>query len=197
MLYSMIPASMLIINLILNWESLKKYGLFEKGQIDKKRVPVRYNYFILSAGCYFIVDMTWALLYEHHEIPILFPLIYSLTVFYFLFMLLTMLTWTRYLIAYKELEEAARLLCDIFVHSPVFRIGGDEFAVFLQGNDYTSRHELMDKLRSQVLENKRTGTGVILASGMSEYQPQTDSFVSDIFERADKKMYENKQSLKA
>ena len=55
----------------------------------------------------------------------------------------------------------------------------------------------MATLRNQVLENKRTGTGVILASGMSEYQPKVDSFVSDIFERADKKMYEDKQRLKA
>ncbi|MCR5000065.1 MAG: GGDEF domain-containing protein [Lachnospiraceae bacterium] len=97
----------------------------------------------------------------------------------------------------EYIRAAARLLCDIYVHSPVFRIGGDEFVVFLRGNDYTMRHELMDKLRAQVLENKRVGAGVILASGMSEYKPENDSFVSDIFERADRDMYDNKQKLKA
>ncbi|MDC7293214.1 GGDEF domain-containing protein [Butyrivibrio sp. DSM 10294] len=97
----------------------------------------------------------------------------------------------------EYIKASARLLCDIFVHSPVFRVGGDEFVVFLQGSDYSSRHELMDKLRSQVLDNKKMGAGVILASGMSEYKPESDSFVSDIFERADKEMYENKQSLKS
>ena len=96
----------------------------------------------------------------------------------------------------EYIKASSRLLCDIFVHSPVFRVGGDEFVVFLRGNDYESRHELMDKLRSQVLENKRTGEGVILASGMAEYDPVNDSFVSDIFERADKEMYEDKQRLK-
>lgn len=96
----------------------------------------------------------------------------------------------------EYIKSASHILCDIFVHSPVFRVGGDEFVVFLQGNDYVSRHTLMDKLQSQVLENKKTGEGVILASGMSEYKPETDNFVSDIFERADKEMYENKKNLK-
>lgn len=96
----------------------------------------------------------------------------------------------------EYIKASARLLCDIFVHSPVFRVGGDEFIVFLRGNDFTCRLELMEKLRGQVLENKRMGTGVILASGMSEYRPKSDNFVSDVFERADKEMYEDKQRLK-
>lgn len=66
MLYSMVPASMLIINLILNWQSLRKYGFREKTQNQGKAVPLRYNYFILAANCYFFVDMTWGILYENH-----------------------------------------------------------------------------------------------------------------------------------
>ncbi|MCR5237745.1 MAG: GGDEF domain-containing protein, partial [Lachnospiraceae bacterium] len=97
----------------------------------------------------------------------------------------------------EYIRASALLLCDIFVHSPVFRVGGDEFVVFLRGNDYESRHELMDKLRGRVLENKEAGDGVILAAGMSEYDPESDSYVSDIFERADKEMYEDKQKLKS
>ena len=97
----------------------------------------------------------------------------------------------------EYIRSTSQLLCDIFVHSPIFRIGGDEFVVFLRGNDYSSRHELMEKLRSQVLENKKANSGVILAAGMSEYNPETDSFVSEIFERADKEMYEDKKKLKA
>ena len=54
----------------------------------------------------------------------------------------------------------------------------------------------MEKLKNQVLENKRTGNGPILASGIAEYNPNTDSRVSDIFDRADKEMYEDKQRLK-
>ena len=97
----------------------------------------------------------------------------------------------------EYIRASAQILCDIFVHSPVFRVGGDEFVVFLRGSDYSSRKELMEKLRSKVLENKKNGDGAVLASGMAEYQPETDSFVSDIFDRADKEMYADKQSLKA
>ena len=95
------------------------------------------------------------------------------------------------------IKASARLLCDIFVHSPVFRVGGDEFVVFLRGSDFQSRDDLMNKLHGQVLENKKAGTGVILAAGMSEYNPENDTIVSDVFERADKEMYEDKQRLKS
>lgn len=97
----------------------------------------------------------------------------------------------------EYLRSSSQLLCNIFVHSPVFRVGGDEFVVFLKGNDYLARHELMNKLRSQVLENNKAGNGVILASGMSEYKTESDLFVSEIFERADKEMYEDKKKLKS
>ena len=97
----------------------------------------------------------------------------------------------------EYLRASSNLLCDIFVHSPVFRVGGDEFVVFLKGNDYSARIKLMDKLQSQIRENNKAGNGVILASGMSEYNPDKDHFVSEIFERADKKMYEDKKQLKS
>lgn len=97
----------------------------------------------------------------------------------------------------EYIRESAALLCGIFVHSPVFRVGGDEFVVFLRGNDYSARKELMEKLRGQVLENLKTNGGVVLASGMAEYLPESDSFVSEIFERADKDMYDDKARLKS
>ena len=97
----------------------------------------------------------------------------------------------------EYIKGAAKMLCETFVHSPVFRIGGDEFVVFLRGNDYSARDELMEKLFSTVRENQQTGIGPILSAGMSEYEPKADSRVSDVFERADKKMYENKQMLKS
>ncbi len=96
----------------------------------------------------------------------------------------------------EYIKASAQLLCDIFEHSPVFRVGGDEFAVFLLGNDYKNRQDLLNKLYAQVLDNQSTGNGPILAAGMSEYVPKTDSIVAEIFDRADKRMYENKRKLK-
>lgn len=97
----------------------------------------------------------------------------------------------------EYIQASAHLLCDIFAHSPVFRVGGDEFVVFLQGSDYDSRHFLLDTLRNHVFENKKSGQGVIIASGISSYNAQRDSLVSQIFKRADKDMYEVKKFLKS
>ncbi len=72
MLYSIAPASLLVINLILNWDTLKKYGFFVKEQDENKRVAIRYNQFILASGIYIFVDMSWGIMYEHHDIPVLF-----------------------------------------------------------------------------------------------------------------------------
>ncbi len=59
MIYSMVPAAMLIINLILNGESLIHYGFRVRKQGESDLVHVRYNHFILAACCYFFVDGTW------------------------------------------------------------------------------------------------------------------------------------------
>ena len=96
----------------------------------------------------------------------------------------------------EYIKKSAMLLCNTFVHSPVFRIGGDEFVVFLRGDDYSNREPLMKSLRAQVLESQRSGFGPVLASGMAEYVPEKDTLIAEIFDRADKDMYENKRSIK-
>lgn len=94
------------------------------------------------------------------------------------------------------LKKSAKLLCNIFVHSPVFRVGGDEFVVFLRGEDYSNRESLMKTLQTAVRENLQSGAGAVLASGMAEYIPEKDTLVSELFDRADKAMYKNKRELK-
>jgi diguanylate cyclase (GGDEF)-like protein len=96
----------------------------------------------------------------------------------------------------EYIKSSAKMLCDIFVHSPVFRVGGDEFVVFLRSEDFTHRDALMKKLRNRVEHNLKTGQRPILASGMADFLPGYDTSVSEIFARADKEMYENKQKLK-
>ena len=96
----------------------------------------------------------------------------------------------------EYIRSAAMLVCELFQHSPVFRIGGDEFVVILTGRDYGNRKELIGKLRETAQENIGTGKAV-LSSGISEYRPGEDHRVHDIFERADARMYENKHALKA
>lgn len=96
----------------------------------------------------------------------------------------------------EYIKESAKLLCNIFDHSPVFRVGGDEFVIFLRGDDYTNRESLMKTLQDQVWEYLKSKSGPVLASGMAVFTPEKDSLVSDIFDRADKAMYKNKRDLK-
>ena len=64
MLYSMLPAAFLMVNIILNWELFKKYGFRTTNLTYQNKVHVLYTRFLLAANCYFIVDMAWSFFYE-------------------------------------------------------------------------------------------------------------------------------------
>ena len=96
----------------------------------------------------------------------------------------------------EYIRTSCMLICRIFSHSPVFRIGGDEFAVLLRGQDYENRESLLATLRRKVEENVRIGEGPVVASGMADYNTQEDHSIGEIFERADKFMYEDKTHIK-
>ena len=91
------------------------------------------------------------------------------------------------------LKDACKTICHIFAHSPVFRVGGDEFVVISRGNDYENIEILLAKLNKINRDNASNG-GIIIASGMSKFDH--DENVAKVFERADAAMYENKKKLK-
>ena len=97
----------------------------------------------------------------------------------------------------EYIRSACRMICHIFAHSPVYRIGGDEFAVLLRGNDYSQRDALFLKLRDKVKENFNIENAPVIASGIADYDPGRHNKVSEVFELADSRMYENKKELKA
>ena len=91
--------------------------------------------------------------------------------------------------------SACEMICEHYKHSPVFRIGGDEFAVILQGQDYENRRAILEAFNAQIEMN--VGTNNVVASlGMAEYNPETDNTFHAVFSRADAGMYERKQELK-
>ena len=95
----------------------------------------------------------------------------------------------------EYIRSASVMICELFTHSPVYRIGGDEFVVVLTGRDYLSREAILKELREHSEGNIRTGE-VVVAAGMADYLPGQDTELCMIFDRADAKMYENKKSLK-
>ena len=95
----------------------------------------------------------------------------------------------------EYIRAACRLICQTWAHSPVFRVGGDEFAVILQNSDYHNRHGLLAQLNQQNRQNAETGE-VVVAIGMAEFDPAADATVAQVFDRADDMMYRNKSALK-
>ena len=99
------------------------------------------------------------------------------------------------------LETASRTICNIFSHSPVFRIGGDEFSVILRKEDYVNRDALIKQFE-EACEQINASTEnkweqVRISMGFAQYEPSSDNDVSDIVRRADKMMYENKRMRKS
>ncbi|MBO4384112.1 MAG: GGDEF domain-containing protein [Clostridia bacterium] len=95
----------------------------------------------------------------------------------------------------EYIRSACAMLCEYFKHSPVFRVGGDEFVVLLQGHDYETRHEILSDINSRIEENLMTGS-VVASLGMTEYDRENDRSFRDVFKRADELMYTRKMQLK-
>lgn len=93
------------------------------------------------------------------------------------------------------IQSACSLICNIFKHSPVFRIGGDEFVILLKGSDFENRTELMKALSNCIMENKQNKL-VTIASGISDFELESDASMQQVFERADAAMYINKKTFK-
>ena len=90
---------------------------------------------------------------------------------------------------------ACQRICHIFQHSPVYRIGGDEFAIILRGEDYLGRDALMSAMQEKNKESKGD-RHLEVAVGIGIYEPGTDKDFSAVFEKADKAMYANKEAMK-
>lgn len=95
------------------------------------------------------------------------------------------------------LLRTVKYICDLFKHSPVYRVGGDEFVVILQKEDYHNREAILSQLkpwnRKRNYEDDRPWDQLAFASGFSAYDPENDINFLHVFLRADAVMYENKK----
>ncbi|MBQ2529413.1 MAG: GGDEF domain-containing protein, partial [Treponema sp.] len=95
-----------------------------------------------------------------------------------------------------------QIVCHIFDHSPVFRIGGDEFVVVLRGHDLEHIDELIEEFNRQLKEKQDNAElqyweKVSAAIGYAVYDSAVDSDFDALFKRADDAMYKNKEAMKA
>ena len=94
----------------------------------------------------------------------------------------------------KLIKDASVMLCEYFKHGAVFRIGGDEFVIILQGKGFDTKDEVIKEFNQKVESNISTG-GVVISLGSSTLT-EGDEQLKDIFKRADQMMYERKKELK-
>ena len=92
------------------------------------------------------------------------------------------------------IKEGCMILCDAFARSPVYRIGGDEFVAIAQGKDYEMIENRLGKIDRANKRNDKANS-VTMAVGWAKFSKE-DRFVSDVFDRADSAMYENKKKMK-
>lgn len=96
----------------------------------------------------------------------------------------------------RYIRDGCMMICKKFAHSPVYRIGGDEFVVLLERSDYEDRSRLLNEFNEMIDRNHLTGH-VEISTGMAVFEAESDTSFSDVFEHADKKMYERKKQLKS
>ena len=94
----------------------------------------------------------------------------------------------------QYIKDACKIICDIFRHSPVFRVGGDEFTVISVGEDFERIDELVELVNAHNKEAVDDG-GIVIAVGMSK--SSGDKNVAAVYDRADAAMYKDKSLLKA
>lgn len=101
----------------------------------------------------------------------------------------------------EAIRKTASILCKAFPLSTVFRIGGDEFAVLPTGLDYARIDEKLDALKT-MLESQRNISDnylerISLAFGCAVFERGKDTTYQEVFECADKIMYEEKKKIHA
>ena len=99
------------------------------------------------------------------------------------------------------IKDLCRVVCSVFAHSPVYRIGGDEFAVILKGHDLENIDKLVERLSSELSEmssdeSRQPWERVSAAVGYAIYDAERDDSTGNIFRRADRAMYMRKQEMK-
>lgn len=100
----------------------------------------------------------------------------------------------------EYLIRCCRLICNVFKHSPVYRVGGDEFIAVLSGEDYENSDFLLERLHNRMSQYSNVlplpDDYISIAAGIAEYMHGEDATVQDILKRADERMYQNKAKIK-
>lgn len=101
----------------------------------------------------------------------------------------------------KYIVSASKIISGVYGDVPVYRIGGDEFAVILEDSAYYERDELIEVLDERFRLARDNAElepweRCSAASGMTEFSPDADMDVDQVYRRAEKIMLRNKRMMK-
>ena len=102
----------------------------------------------------------------------------------------------------EYLINACKLTCSVFGEDHVYRVGGDEFVVIIEGEKvslckYFVKQFNKEMTRKNANENLEPWEKVSAALGVAYYEPGVDKTADEVFKRADALMYKNKLAMKA
>jgi len=91
-----------------------------------------------------------------------------------------------------------KLLPSIFPDSEVFHIGGDEFAIISEGNDYEHIKERLEtcKQKLEYTTSQLDNIALVLSVAVGNAVYKNGETYTDTFQRADNNMYKNKKEIK-
>jgi len=100
------------------------------------------------------------------------------------------------------IQRLCHMLKEIFQNSPIYRIGGDEFVIILEGKDFLIADELVEEFNNELEKISADETlepweKISASVGIAVYDRLSDSSSANVFKRADKAMYIRKRAMKA
>ena len=97
------------------------------------------------------------------------------------------------------LRHASRVICKVFKHSPVYRVGGDEFVAILEHDDYVNRELLLRLFDAELSKESFVIADetiyVSVARGVGVYKHGME--FAAVSKKADGEMYTHKAAIKA
>ena len=91
--------------------------------------------------------------------------------------------------------KSVKIIKSVFNNQIIYRIGGDEFATFVDGDDFANRYKLLEEF-NKIIESNIGKNEPIIAAGFADYVPEKDNSLRSVFTRADERMYARKKKLK-
>ncbi len=99
------------------------------------------------------------------------------------------------------IRKGCRVICRVFIHSPVFRIGDDEFAVILMGQAYSEKDALIRQARAAFSDLEKDASLPVwerctAASDVTAYRAEEDRSLEAIFSRVEESKDQKKEKMK-